>query len=120
MYTLRSSWTTTSSPHTLHPKLGRDIPNLARVSTVIILRKTHTHICNLAGDAFVRELDVSKITLRLKQKHDKKGDADQDEHTIAKLQGSTLDILQRCLVRSFTPRSLIPVDDAFHSTRTQN
>lgn len=54
-----------------------------------------------AGDAFVRELDVSKITLRLKQKHDKKGDADQDEHTIAKLHGSTLDILQRCLVRVF-------------------
>ena len=45
----------------------------------------------------MRELDVSKITLRLKEKQDKKGDHD-DEGTVAKLQGSTLDVLQRCLV----------------------
>lgn len=51
-----------------------------------------------AGDAFVRELDMSKITLRLKEKQDKKGDNGNEEHTIAKLQGNTLDILQRCLV----------------------
>ena len=52
-----------------------------------------------AGDAFVRELDVSKITLRLKEKQDKKGDSDPDnDHTIAKLQGNTLDVLQKCLV----------------------
>ena len=54
----------------------------------------------LAGDAFVRELDVSKITLRLKEKQDKKGDNEHDnDHTIAKLQGNTLDVLQKCLVR---------------------
>lgn len=54
----------------------------------------------LAGDAFVRELDVSKITLRLKEKQDRKGDNEHDnDHTIAKLQGNTLDVLQRCLVR---------------------
>jgi hypothetical protein len=46
----------------------------------------------------VRELDVSKITLRLQEKQDKKGDQ-EEEGMIAKLQGSTLDVLQRCLVR---------------------
>ncbi len=50
-----------------------------------------------AGEAFVRELDVSKITLRIREKQDKKGDEHVD-HTIAKLAGSTLDTLQRCLV----------------------
>lgn len=55
-----------------------------------------------AGDAFVRELDMSKITLRLKEKQDKKGDNGNEEHTIAKLQGNTLDILQRCLVMSLS------------------
>ena len=45
----------------------------------------------------MRELDVSKITLRLKEKKDKKDERD-DSQTIAKLQGDTLDTLQRCLV----------------------
>ena len=51
-----------------------------------------------AGDAFVRELDFSRVTLRLRHKEDKKGDADNEDQTIAKLQGNTLDVLQRCLV----------------------
>ena len=60
----------------------------------------NANIALLAGDAFVRELDVSKITLRLKEKQDKKGDNEHDnDHTVAKLQGNTLDVLQRCLVR---------------------
>ena len=48
------------------------------------------------GDAFVREIDVSKITLRLTAKMDRKGDGDAD-HVLAKLQGSTLTTLQQCL-----------------------
>lgn len=46
----------------------------------------------------MRELDFSRITLRLKEKQDKKGD-DDAEDVVAKLTGSTLDTLQRCLVR---------------------
>lgn len=49
------------------------------------------------GDAMVRELDVSRITLRLKAKQDKKGE-ENEESTIAKLQGQTLQTLQKCLV----------------------
>lgn len=65
-----------------------------------ILACFSANIARSAGDAFVRELDVSKITLRLKEKQDKKGDNEHDnDHTIAKLQGNTLDVLQRCLVR---------------------
>ena len=62
---------------------------------------TLTNIESKAGDAMIRELDVSKITLRLKEKPDKKGGDDDSDHTIAKLSGSTLDTLQRCLVRTY-------------------
>lgn len=50
------------------------------------------------GDAFVRELDVSQITLRLTEKTDNKGEGDQD-HVIAKLKGPTLTTLQQCLYK---------------------
>ena len=59
-------------------------------------RSRHTQFGE-TGDAVVRELDVSKITLRLKEKLDKKGEGSED-NTIAKLQGNTIDVLQRCLV----------------------
>ena len=52
------------------------------------------------GNAMVRELEVSKITLRLKEKTDKKGEIDE-EATIAKLQGPTVTTLQKCLVSIF-------------------
>lgn len=50
------------------------------------------------GDAFVRELEFSKITLRLREKIDRKGNGDNSDSTIAKLTGSTMDTLLRCLV----------------------
>lgn len=45
----------------------------------------------------VRELDFSKITLRIIEHIDKDGDGDED-HIIAKLTGNTIDTLRRCLV----------------------
>lgn len=51
----------------------------------------------VAGDAMVRELDFSKITLRLTEEVDKKGEGKED-HVLAKLTGPTLDTLRRCLV----------------------
>lgn len=71
----------------------------------------------------VRELDFSKITLRIIEHIDKKGEGDED-HVIAKLTGSTLDTLRRCLVRylhgvavgqankrQYTPTQLIMKDN---------
>ncbi|KAI9891147.1 MAG: hypothetical protein M1814_002990 [Vezdaea aestivalis] len=48
------------------------------------------------GDTVVRELDLSKITLRLKEKTDHKG-GDKEDHTIAKLVGETLQTLKQSL-----------------------
>jgi hypothetical protein len=46
----------------------------------------------------IRELDQSRITLRLIDQADRDGRG-SDEHVVAKLSGSTLQILQRALVR---------------------
>jgi len=51
----------------------------------------------LAGDAIIRELDLSKITLRLIQHIDHDGKATEN-NVMAKLSGPTLQTLQRCLV----------------------
>ncbi|KAL4948242.1 C2 domain-containing protein [Aspergillus filifer] len=54
------------------------------------------------GDAFVRELEFSKITLRIVEKLNAKGD--DDEHIVAKLTGDTYSTLQRIL---YTPTELV-------------
>ncbi|KAI1971335.1 Tricalbin-2 [Ophidiomyces ophidiicola] len=54
---------------------------------------------NDVGDAFVRELEFSKITLRLVEKTDKKGGDDDHDHSIARLSGPTLGTLEQCLYK---------------------
>ena len=46
----------------------------------------------------VRELDMSRITLRLMDKVDKDGGEHSTENVHAKLVGDTLAVLQQCLV----------------------
>ncbi|TKX22695.1 C2 domain-containing protein 2 [Elsinoe australis] len=57
---------------------------------------------NETGDCMVRELDLSKITLRLVEEVDKKGEGDT-EHIKAKLTGDTLSVLRQAL---YTPTQL--------------
>ncbi len=59
--------------------------------------KSRKTVIDEIGDCFVRELDFSKITLRIREKGESKGDEKKD-HTIAKLTGNTLDTLKQCLV----------------------
>ncbi|KAI4854620.1 tricalbin [Aureobasidium sp. EXF-8845] len=61
------------------------------------------HKFNETGDAMVRELDLSRITLRLVEEVDSKGDDDHDKHIKAKLTGQTLDVLKSAL---YTPTKL--------------
>lgn len=51
----------------------------------------------IVGDTMIRELDFSRITLRIIEHIDKDGDGDED-HVLAKLGASTIDTLRRCLV----------------------
>lgn len=57
---------------------------------------------NEIGDAMVRELDLSRMTLRLVTEQDKKGE-DDEEDIKAKIVGPTLDTLKRCL---YTPTQI--------------
>nr|POE99522.1 uncharacterized protein pyuk71.03c [Quercus suber] len=59
------------------------------------------------GDAMVRELELSRITLRLVSKVARKG-SDDEEAVRAKITGSTLDILRRSL---YTPTQIALKDD---------
>jgi len=54
------------------------------------------HVFGETGDAFVRELEFSRITLRLVEKVEKDGDEDGD-HVVATLQGQTIQVLSNCL-----------------------
>lgn len=60
--------------------------------------RSRNYAFNEVGDAMIRELDLSKITLRLVEEVDTKGDDENDKHIKAKLTGNTLDVLRRCLV----------------------
>lgn len=61
--------------------------------------KHANHNFNETGDAMVRELDLSRITLRLVSEVDKKGE-DDEEDIKGKIQGPLLDTLRQCL---YTP-----------------
>ncbi|KAK3070276.1 Tricalbin-2 [Teratosphaeriaceae sp. CCFEE 6253] len=63
--------------------------------------KSQQYTFNETGDTMVRELDLSRITLRLVSEIDHKGD--DDEKPKAKITGQTLDTLKRCL---YTPTQI--------------
>lgn len=60
--------------------------------------RSREHHFGETGDAMVRELDMSRITLRLVEKTEKDGKQDEDD-IIAKLTGPTLQTLQQCLYK---------------------
>ncbi|KAF1916650.1 hypothetical protein BDU57DRAFT_450010 [Ampelomyces quisqualis] len=68
---------------------------------------------NEVGDVMVRELDFSKITLRVIEHINKDGDGDED-NVVAKLTGNTVDTLRRCL---HTPTQLILKDKYGHENK---
>ncbi|KAK3657401.1 Tricalbin-2 [Elasticomyces elasticus] len=68
--------------------------------------KSQQYNFNETGDTMVRELDLSKITLRLVSNLDTKGEG--DEPVKAKITGNTLDTLKRCL---YTPTQISLRDD---------
>ncbi|EME83310.1 uncharacterized protein MYCFIDRAFT_203585 [Pseudocercospora fijiensis CIRAD86] len=72
--------------------------------------KSRTHNFNETGDAMIRELDLSRITLRIVSDTDIKDDKDDDIK--AKLSGSTLETLKRCL---YTPAVITIKDPHGHS-----
>jgi Ca2+-dependent lipid-binding protein len=74
-------------------------------SSTVRSRKT---VIDEIGDCVVRELDFSKLTLRLREKGDK-----GEDHIIAKLTGDTLSTLKQCLVSFRLPKHPSPALTVF-------
>jgi Ca2+-dependent lipid-binding protein len=51
-------------------------------------------------DLFNRENELSKLTLKVREKREKPGEERDEDHTIARLSGNTLETLKQCLVSS--------------------
>ncbi|KAI1338633.1 C2 domain-containing protein [Xylariaceae sp. FL0016] len=49
------------------------------------------------GDCFIREMDFSRLTLKVREKREKPGEERDEDHTVARLTGNTLDTLKQCL-----------------------
>lgn len=74
------------------------VDDMAFPSYVSSTAKSKTYTFDEIGDCFIRELEFSKLTIKIKDKGGKSGDDDKHEHTLARLTGNTLDTLKQCLV----------------------
>jgi Ca2+-dependent lipid-binding protein len=73
------------------------VDDMAFPSYVSSTAKTKLYKFDEVGDCFIRELDFSRLTLKVREKGEKQGDGDKDK-TLARLTGNTLDTLKQCLV----------------------
>jgi Ca2+-dependent lipid-binding protein len=69
------------------------VDDMAFPSYVSSTAKSKQHKFDEIGDCFIRELDFSRLTLKIREK----GDNDKDS-TLAQLSGNTLETLKQCLV----------------------
>ncbi|KAB5580164.1 C2 domain-containing protein [Coniochaeta sp. 2T2.1] len=73
------------------------VDDMAFPSYVSSTAKSKTHKFDEIGDCFIREVEFSKLTLKVREKNEKSGDDGDKEHTLARLTGNTLDTLKQCL-----------------------
>lgn len=76
------------------------VDDMAFPSYVSSMAKNKVYQFDEIGDCFIRELEFSKLTIKVKDKGGKPGDDDKHDHTLARLTGNTLDTLKQCLVSS--------------------
>ena len=75
------------------------VDDMAFPSYVSSVARSRTHKFEEVGDCVIRELDFSRLTLRVTEgKGDKRREGAEDD-VIARLGGNTLDTLKQCLVR---------------------
>jgi Ca2+-dependent lipid-binding protein len=82
-----------------HSRVEVFVDDMAFPSYVSSTAKSKSHKFDEIGDCFIRELDFSKLTIKLRSKGgDEQGEGGEKEHTLARLTGNTLDTLKQCLV----------------------
>lgn len=72
------------------------VDDMAFPSYVSSIAKHKSHKFDEMGDCFIRELEFSKLTIKVSEKSDKQDDPGK-QHTLARLAGNTLDTLKQCL-----------------------
>ncbi|KAF3769104.1 tricalbin [Cryphonectria parasitica EP155] len=73
------------------------VDDMAFPSYVSSTAKSKTYTFDEMGDCMIRELEFSKLTIKIKEKGGKPGEDDRGDHTLAQLTGNTLDTLKQCL-----------------------
>ncbi|OIW34548.1 tricalbin [Coniochaeta ligniaria NRRL 30616] len=73
------------------------VDDMAFPSYVSSTAKNRTHKFDEIGDCFIRELEFSKLTLKVREKNEKQEENGDKEHTLARLTGNTFDTLKQCL-----------------------
>ncbi|KAL2023456.1 hypothetical protein VTK56DRAFT_2452 [Thermocarpiscus australiensis] len=71
------------------------VDDMAFPSYVSSTARTRTHKFDEIGDCFIRELEFSRLTIKISERTDKQEGSKQ--HTLARLSGNTLDTLKQCL-----------------------
>ncbi|KAH8890839.1 tricalbin [Thozetella sp. PMI_491] len=72
------------------------VDDMAYPSYVSSTARSRVHQFDEIGDCFIRELDFSKLTIKVAERSDKQEEGNK-HHTLAKLTGNTLDTLKQCL-----------------------
>ena len=81
--------------HSFHPRSSQDQRCSEKVSIPSCLWIPSDTNRVIAGDAMVREIDLSRITVRLVERSDK--DNGEEKHVLGKLSGELVPVLSRCL-----------------------
>ncbi|POR39621.1 Uncharacterized protein PYUK71.03c [Tolypocladium paradoxum] len=74
-----------------HSRLEVFVDDMAYPSYVSSTTPSKSHKFDEIGDCVIRELDVSRLTLKARKK------GDDNDHTLAQLAGNTLETLKQCL-----------------------
>lgn len=73
------------------------VDDMAFPSYVSSTARSRHHKFDEIGDCFIRELEFSKLTIKVSERTEKQ-EEDRKQHTLARLSGNTLDTLKQCLV----------------------
>lgn len=79
-----------------HSRIEVFVDDMAFASYISSTSKGRKHKFDEIGDCFIRELEFSKLTIKICEKSDKP-EEDGKQHTLARLAGNTLDTLKQCL-----------------------
>jgi Ca2+-dependent lipid-binding protein len=88
------------------------VDDMAFPSYVSSVAKSRKFQFDEYGDCFIRELEFSRLTIKICERTEKQDGSGSDDRTLARLTGNTLDTLKQCLVsaRSCSPLACLYQD----------